>query len=170
LAGKITPDGSQRKLKMNKLIVASLIALGLTITAAEARDGIKVGLLSCDIEGGVGFIIGSSKGVDCVFEPSGGGRLEHYAGSIDKLGIDIGITNRTAAAWLVFAPGKLNRGALEGSYGGASAEATVLAGVGANVLVGGFERNVNLQPLSVQVQTGLNIAAGIAGLRLDYMR
>lgn len=152
---------------MNKLIVASLVALGLSIVPAQAREGVKVGLLSCDIEGGVGFIIGSSKGVECVYEPSGGGRVEHYAGSIDKFGIDIGVTKRTAAAWLVFAPGKLKRGALEGSYGGASAEATVLAGVGANVLVGGFEKSVNLQPLSVQVQTGLNIAAGIAALRLD---
>jgi len=152
---------------MNKLIAASLIALGLSMVPAEAKEGVKVGLLSCDIEGGVGFIIGSSKGVDCVFE--GGGRVEHYAGSIDKFGIDIGVTKRTAAAWVVFAPGKLKRGALEGSYGGASAEATVLAGVGANVLVGGFEKSVNLQPVSVQVQTGLNIAAGIAALRLDYV-
>ncbi len=154
---------------MNKLIATSLIALGLTLTGAEAKDGVKVGVLSCDIEGGVGFILGSSKGVDCVFEPSGGGDVEHYAGSIDKLGIDIGITGRTAAAWLVFAPGKLKRGALEGGYGGASAQATVIAGVGANVLVGGFEKSVNLQPLSVQVQTGLNIAAGVAALRLDYV-
>ncbi len=152
---------------MNKIVAASLIAFGLTVTAAEAKEGVKIGVLSCDIEGGVGFIVGSSKGVDCIFE--GGGRVEHYEGTIDKLGIDIGVTKRTAAVWVVFAPGKLKRGALEGSYGGASAEATVLAGIGANVLIGGFENNINLQPLSVQVQTGLNIAAGVAALRLDYV-
>ncbi|MGH6906423.1 MAG: DUF992 domain-containing protein [Aestuariivirga sp.] len=155
---------------MKKLIAASLAALALTIVTAEARSGVKIGLLSCGIEGGVGFIIGSSKGVDCVFQPAGGGRVEHYQGSIGKLGIDIGVTDQSVVAWAVFAPGKIKRGALEGSYGGATAEATVIGGLGANVLVGGFERTVNLQPVSVQAQTGLNIAAGIAGLRLDYVQ
>ena len=155
---------------MNKLIVASLIALGLTLTAAQANTGVKIGVLSCGIEGGVGFIIGSSKGVACVFRPTGGGRAEHYQGSIGKLGIDIGVTDQTAVAWAVFAPGKIKRGALAGSYGGVSAEATVVAGLGANVLIGGFEKTINLQPVSVQAQTGLNIAAGIAGLHLDYVR
>ena len=147
-----------------------LIALGVLITAAEAKTGVKVGLLSCGIEGGAGFIIGSSKGVACVYQPSGGGRIEHYRGSINKLGIDIGVTNKTAVAWAVFAPGKIKHGALEGGYGGVSAEATVVAGLGANVLVGGFEKTINLQPVSVQAQTGLNIAAGIAGLHLYYVR
>ena len=71
--------------------------------------------------------------------------------------------------WAVFAPGKVKKGALQGSYGGASAEATVIAGLGANVLIGGSGKSINLQPLSVQAQTGLNVAAGIAGLRLDYV-
>lgn len=155
---------------MNKLIATSLIALGLVITAAEAKTGVKIGLLSCGIEGGAGFIIGSSKGVACVYQPSGGGRIEHYRGSISKLGIDIGVTNKTAVVWAVFAPGKIKRGALEGGYGGATAEATVVAGLGANVLIGGFNRSINLQPVSVQAQTGLNIAAGVAGLRLDYVK
>jgi hypothetical protein len=82
------------------------------------------------------------------------------------LGIDIGVTDRTVLAWAVFAPGKINKGALKGSYSGASAEATVLVGLGANVLVGGFNEGINLQPLSVQAQTGLNIAAGVASLKL----
>ncbi|MGH6820291.1 MAG: DUF992 domain-containing protein [Methylocella sp.] len=154
---------------MKKLIATSLAALALTIVTAEAGSGVKVGLLSCSIEGGVGFIIGSSKDVDCVYQPAGGGDAEHYQGSIDKLGIDIGVTGRTVVAWAVFAPGEIKPGALEGSYGGASAEVTVVAGLGANVLVGGSDKAINLQPVSVQAQTGLNIAAGMAGLRLDYV-
>ena len=155
---------------MKKLIVTSLAALALTVMAADAREGVKVGMLSCGVEGGAGFIIGSSKGVDCVFQPSGGGHIEHYQGSLGKLGIDIGVTDKTVVAWAVFAPGKVKRGALEGSYGGASAEATVIAGLGANVLVGGFKKTINLQPVSVQAQTGLNVAAGLASLRLDYVQ
>ena len=61
-------------------------------------------------------------------------------------------------------------GALAGSYGGASAEASVVAGVGANVLVGGSNRTIELQPLSVQGQIGLNVAAGVAGIELRWVR
>ncbi len=153
---------------MNKLIATAIIATGLAIPQAQA-DGVKIGLLSCSIDGGVGFIIGSSKAIDCVYQPAGGGHVEHYEGSIGKLGIDIGITNGSSVVWAVFAPGKTKPGGLKGSYGGASAEATIVVGLGANVLIGGFRKSINLQPVSVQAQTGLNIAAGIAGLRLDYV-
>ncbi len=154
---------------MKKLILASLLAAGLAVPAAQAKEGVKIGVLTCHVEGGVGLILGSSKGVECAYQPASGKRAEHYAGHITKLGIDIGVTGDTVIVWAVFAPGKIKRGALEGSYAGASAEATVIAGLGANVLIGGFERAVNLQPVSVQAQTGLNIAAGIAGLKLDYV-
>jgi hypothetical protein len=55
---------------------------------------------------------------------------------------------------------------LVGSYGGLSAEATVGVGVGANALIGGSDKSIVLQPLSVQAQQGLNIAAGVASLQL----
>lgn len=153
---------------MRKILSVGLLALVAMASAADAKSGVKIGVLSCGIGGGVGFIIGSSKPVDCVYRPSSGGRAERYSGSIGKLGIDIGVTNETVLAWAVFAPGKTKKGALKGSYTGASAEATVGIGLGANVLVGGFNKGINLQPLSVQAQTGLNIAAGVASLKLRY--
>ncbi len=153
---------------MRKILSAGLLALVAMASAADAKSGIKIGVLSCGVEGGVGYIIGSSKGVDCVYQPAGGGRPEHYSGSIGKLGIDIGVTQQTVLAWAVFAPGKVKKGALKGSYSGASAEATVLVGLGANVLIGGFNKGINLQPVSVQAQTGLNVAAGISSLKLRY--
>ena len=155
---------------MKKFVITALIALAIAAPAAEAKSGVKIGLLSCGIAGGVGYIIGSSKAVDCVFQPASGGKDEHYRGSIGKLGIDIGVTSQSVVAWAVFAPGKTKRGALQGNYGGVSAEATVVAGLGANVLIGGFEKTITLQPVSVQAQTGLNIAAGIAGLRLTFVK
>jgi hypothetical protein len=70
--------------------------------------------------------------------------------------------------WSVFAPsGRYSRGALAGNYSGASAEATVGAGLGANVLLGGSNRSFALQPVSLQGQSGLNIAAGVADLQLQ---
>ena len=103
---------------MKKFVLASLVALGLAATPALAESGIKVGLLTCNVEGGVGWVIGSSKDVDCVYQPAGGGHVEHYSGRIGKFGVDIGVTGNTTIAWAVFAPGKVNRGALKGSYSG----------------------------------------------------
>jgi Protein of unknown function (DUF992) len=152
---------------MKKLLTTALIATAMTFAASQAMaGGIKVGVLKCHIDGGAGFIIGSSKDVDCVFNPSGKRPDEHYTGTIGKLGIDIGVTHESYLAWLVFAPGKLKSGALKGSYTGASAEATLGLGIGANALIGGFRKGINLQPLSLQAQSGLNVAAGIASLHL----
>lgn len=154
---------------MRKILCVALFALAAMTAAADAKSGVKVGVLTCHVAGGVGFIIGSSKAVDCAYQPASGGEAEHYSGSIGKFGLDIGVTRQTVLAWAVFAPGTTKQGALKGSYTGASAEATVLVGVGANVLVGGFKNGINLQPLSVQAQSGLNVAAGIGSLKLRYV-
>jgi hypothetical protein len=161
-------DKSKRKILMRKILTVTLLALVTMASAADAKSGVKVGMLSCGVEGGVGFIIGSSKAIDCVYQPASGSAPEHYSGSIDKFGLDVGVTNQTVLAWAVFATGKTNKGGLKGSYAGASAEATVGIGLGANVLVGGFDKGINLQPVSVQAQTGLNIAAGVSSLKLAY--
>lgn len=150
---------------MKKIAFAALLALLVPLAPAYAKSGVKTGILDCDVSAGVGFIVGSSKAVQCTFK--GNGRVEHYEGRIGKLGVDIGATGKASMAWVVFAPGKINKGALEGSYNGASAQATVIAGLGANVLVGGFEKTINLQPLSVQGQTGINVAAGLTSLSLQ---
>jgi Protein of unknown function (DUF992) len=155
---------------MKKIIAISMLALGLASTASDAGTGVKVGVLTCRVEGGAGFLIGSAKGVDCTYKPAGGGHSEHYSGSIGKFGIDIGVTNDAVLAWAVFAPGGTQAGALKGSYAGIGAEATPGIGIGANLLIGGFRKTINLQPLSVQAQTGLNISAGIASMTLRYDR
>ena len=152
---------------MKKFVLASLLAAGVSVTPAFAAVGVKIGMLTCSVDGGIGYIIGSSKGMDCVYQSAAGGHVEHYTGRIGKLGVDIGVTGNTTIAWAVFAPGKVKAHALKGSYAGASAEATVIGGLGANVLVGGFRNTINLQPVSVQAQTGLNVAAGIASLHLE---
>lgn len=152
---------------MKKIITAALVTFGLLASSALAETGVKVGMLTCNVEGGVGYIIGSSKAIECSYRPSSGGKSESYQGRIGKLGVDIGITEQTTIAWAVFAPGKIKAGALKGSYTGATAEATIIGGLGANVLVGGFGKTINLQPVSLQAQTGLNVAAGIASLNLE---
>lgn len=152
-----------------KVVTAGIaIAFGLSMAPAFAKDAVKAGVLDCDVSGGVGLILGSSKAVACTFK-KGNGRVEHYEGKLGKLGIDIGATGKASMAWVVFAPGKVKNGALAGTYAGASAEATAGAGLGANVLIGGFGKTISLQPVSVQGQTGLNVAAGLASLSLSYV-
>jgi hypothetical protein len=152
---------------MYKTALAAIVSLGVLSVPVLAKSGVKTGVLDCDVSAGVGMIIGSSKTVHCTFK-KGNGSVEHYEGKLGKLGVDIGVTNEASMAWIVFAPGKVGKGALAGSYTGATAEATVVAGLGANVLVGGFEKSINLQPVSVSGKTGLNVAAGLASLSLDY--
>ena len=55
---------------------------------------------------------------------------------------------------------RVGRGDLAGNYGGVGANASVGVGFGGNFLVGGPENSYALQPISVQGQTGLNVAAG----------
>ncbi|MGH6726410.1 MAG: DUF992 domain-containing protein [Pseudolabrys sp.] len=136
------------------------------MSAATAQQNVKVGTLVCDVSAGIGLIIGSQKGVQCLFNPNQPGPPEAYVGTISKLGLDIGGTTAGQMVWAVYSPTSRVFGALAGVYTGATAEATVAVGLGANVLVGGSNRTIALQPLSVTGQTGLNLAAGVAQLSL----
>lgn len=152
------------------LTLASLAIAAAFSGSASAQDRVQAGSLTCDVSAGIGLIIGSQRSVNCSFTPSVPGPIEYYSGTISKLGVDVGATARSVMVWLVWAPTNRPVGGLTGSYGGATAEATVVAGLGANVLVGGSNRTVALQPLSVTGQTGLNVAAGVAELDLRFMR
>ena len=152
---------------MTMRLGACALALAFAISSAQAQSTVKAGTLSCDVSGGIGLIIGSHKTMSCRFDPVAPGWLpEAYSGSIGKLGIDLGATTRGQMVWAVFAAGSPAPGALAGDYAGATAEATFAVGLGANVLVGGSHRSIALQPVSVTGQTGLNLAAGVAVLRL----
>ena len=152
------------------VVVVVVAAVALPIPASAQANRTKVGTLSCDISGGIGLIITSKKDLTCMFTPSQPGPKEVYVGSITKFGLDLGATAGGEMVWAVYAPSTRKFGALAGNYGGATAEATVGAGLGANVLVGGSDRTVALQPVSVQGQAGLNVAAGVADLRLRPAR
>lgn len=126
---------------------------------AGERGGVRVGTLRCDMDGGVGYVFGSAKEVNCTFH-STRGEMDNYTGVIRKLGVDLGYTRHGKLVWAVFAPTAGPReGSLAGRYRGATAEATVIFGAGANVLVGGTTGSVHLQLLSLTGQRGINVAA-----------
>ena len=145
------------------------LAAGVCAYGASAlAQGVKVGTLTCNVAGGYGLIFGSTQAVNCTLAPTGGAP-QHYVGSIEKFGVDIGYVKGGVLIWTVFAPAiNVAPGSLAGTYGGATAGAAVGAGLGANVLVGGSGNTIALQPLSVQGMTGLNIAAGVAAMTLTY--
>ena len=147
---------------------AVLFAVGsLLVTPAQAA-GVQIGTLTCHVEPGFGLVLGSSKEVNCHYRAAQGFQ-ETYVGSITKIGVDIGYTRGGTMVWAVFAPSSdAAPGALEGRYGGLTAGATVGIGLGANVLLGGFDRSIALQPLSVEGNTGLNLAAGIGAMNLRH--
>jgi hypothetical protein len=152
------------------LVVA--LALGLAVGPAEpvAAQQVRSGVLTCDVSAGMGLILGSQKLVSCRFSPEGPGRREDYDGSITKFGLDLGLTSSGVMVWAVFTNTVAGSGFLAGDYFGASGEATVGAGLGANVLLGGSNRTVALQPISLSGQTGLNLAIAVTALQLGRPR
>jgi Protein of unknown function (DUF992) len=150
------------------VVTALTMMLGAFVVAAPAHaQGVKVGVLSCNVSSGFGFIFGSSRSLNCTFSgPSK--RYEHYTGAINRFGVDIGYVQGGVLVWSVLAPTMTPAPcALAGNFGGATAQATVGVGVGANVLIGGSGNTISLQPVSIEGTTGLNVAAGIASITLQ---
>ena len=153
------------------LAAMTVFAIAASIVPSTAQKAnATLGVLDCVVEGGTGFIIGSQKRLQCTFTSANTALApETYAGVIKKFGLDVGGTKKGVLRWRVLAPtGDVYApGVLAGDYTGVSAEATVVVGAGANVLVGGSSRSFTLQPVSLQAQTGLNVAAGVTSFKLS---
>jgi hypothetical protein len=154
------------KIRSFRRVLLAATALLAASTLANAQDRAKVGALRCDVSGGLGFIITSTREMECIFT-SANGFTERYWGKVQKFGLDIGATTDGVLGWDVYSPTVgPRRGALAGDYAGVAASATAGPGVGANALVGGSDRSFTLQPLSIQVQAGLELSAGVESLAL----
>jgi hypothetical protein len=145
------------------VIAAAAFAFVLTSSADTQPRRVQVGQLNCSLSSGIGLVVGSQRNVNCLFKADNAPD-EAYTGTMTRIGLDIGVTSGGVIIWAVFADTDRYTGMLSGHYVGATAEASVAVGLGANVLIGGSNRSVALQPLSVQGQVGLNIAAGVGEL------
>lgn len=155
--------------KFGAAAAAAAVAIGTLSGAAQAQaPSVRVGVLTCNVSSGWGFVFGSTRGLRCTFSGAPG-HIEYYAGNISKFGVDIGYTQGAVMVWAVVAPSPdLAPGALTGDYVGATASATVGVGAGANALVGGSNRSIALQPVSIEGNAGLNVAAGVASMSLRF--
>ena len=156
-------------MRISTLSGMAIAVLAASFTGANALP-VRAGILQCQGGQNVGFVVGSVTSLECVFQ-SEGGRPEPYIATIRRFGLDLGVTDQTQFSWAVNAPSsRVGRGELAGNYGGVGANASVGIGGGSNFLVGGPQNSYALQPISVQGQTGLNVAAGVAGLELQPVR
>jgi hypothetical protein len=157
---------------INKLFMtASAAALMLgaaTFAHAAEGAGVKVGVLTCKVEPGWSYVVGSSKALECSYSPSKG-KKERYYGDIQKVGLDLGYSEGATMVWGVVAPtSDVGKDALEGDYAGVSASVAAGVGAGAKVLVGGLDKSITLQPLSVEGDKGINLAVGVAAINLKH--
>lgn len=156
---------------MKTVLKAGLAAAAVLVAGAmpaSAQSRVQVGTLTCNLAPNVAFVIGSVRDMSCAFRPAVRGiKPATYTGTIRRFGLDIGVNGRGTLVWGVFAPSaKVPRGALRGTYVGAAGSASIGVGLGANVLVGGSQNTFALQPLSLEGQTGLNLALGVSDLTL----
>ena len=148
---------------------AALALAAILSAAPAAADSVKVGTLSCRVSPGWGYLVASSRDLRCEFHPTDGPG-ERYQGTVAKFGLDIGYTTGGILVWDVVAPRTdLEPGALAGDYVGATAGVTAGIGFGANALIGGIAHSVALQPLSLEGNTGLNLAAGLGSIHLRFV-
>jgi len=158
---------------MRRLFILAAIAITIgmgmlagSVANAQPIQRVQIGVLECRGGASVGFIVGSVTHLGCVLRVEGMAE-DRYIATIQKIGLDLGITEETALAWGVYAPtNRLGPGDLAGDYAGAQGSASLGVGAGGNVLVGGSNNSIALQPLSLQGQVGLSVAAGLESLEL----
>jgi hypothetical protein len=152
--------------RLSALLLGIATTAVLTASQAQSQQGVQLGVLNCRGGASVGFVVGSVTNLGCVL--TGTGRPDQpYVATVRKVGLDLGITEETALSWAVFAPVNYSGpGDISGNYAGAQSSASIGVGVGANVLVGGSQNSIALQPLSLQGSVGLNVAAGLQSLEL----
>jgi hypothetical protein len=139
-----------------------------------ANSGVYIGALTCNVSGSTGFILGSSKNLDCVYLTKDG-VSQAYAGTIRKFGIDLGYTKAGHMVWHVFQLGGLvgsklttDPKVLAGGFIGEQAQIVAGAGAGSNWLYGGANNQVVLQATDIQGgNAGYNLAYGVAEISLS---
>ncbi len=157
--------------QVRRLVVSMILVLGTSTSASvtsQAQNAwVQAGVLTYRLNPSIGFIIAGHQSMECNFREAGSDIIQRYDGAINTIGLDVGVTDGGVLAWAVFAPTKgVRAGALAGEYVGASGDIGIGVGAGANVLIGGSDRTVALQPLSLEGSVALNVALGVSMLKL----
>lgn len=158
----------RRCLRQNLLLaMLSIAALGTAPALGQSlQSWAQAGMLTCNLNPSVGFILFGHQSMECRFQPVAG-PMQAYDGAINTVGIDLEISGGGRFAWAVFGSASgIPYGALAGEYVGASGDIGLGVGVGANALIGGSNRGVALQPVSLEGSMAINAVAGLSQLKL----
>ena len=159
-----------RTVSIARTALLALFASAPFAVAQESTPSVEIGKLTCAVQGETSFVVGSTNSLSCTFEPAGGGAPTVYRGESSEYGLDIGTPGSGTLVWGVLAPtADTKPGALEGTYAGVTAGASLGAGLKANALLGGLDRSIALNPLSVESQTGTNLTLGVTSLTLTAL-
>lgn len=151
-------------------VAFAAVVFGGVPTVAQAQTGAPAGRLTCNVEGGIGLVVTSHRPMECRFSPRRG-PVQRYTGIVRSFGLDVGTIRRSTMSWRVYGPyARAPLGALAGTYAGAAAGASLGAGGSGNLLVGGVNNEVTLQPLSLQSRRGYNVAVGVTGFELSLVQ
>jgi Protein of unknown function (DUF992) len=160
------------------LFVGLLVTIPMALDSfaqerAPAKPLMHIGFLSCNVASGWGFVFGSSRKLQCTYtSESKNSKAEYYTGNINRVGTDIGYSKSGVMLWSVYAPGMdvtSTQGFLAGSYQGQTASAAFGSSVGGqNSMRGGEDKSIELRPINVEGNTGLNLAAGVSTIVLKF--
>ncbi len=164
---------------MNRFVTAATaVTLALTagacmqqsspqqLNTTNANSRIYIGALSCNVAGGTGYVLASSKTMECVFLDRNGQSAE-YSGTINKVGIDIGYTKAVHTVWRVYSLGsdrKANQ--LSGTYVGEQGTVAASSQAGGNWIYGGPNAEIGMVASGIVKDAGYNLATGIAEMSL----
>jgi len=150
---------------IKKVLLA--VAMVTLATPVFADAGVRLGTLTCRLTGIDNMIVYTDEKFACSFQHTDGS-VESYIGEIKKVGIDLSVKKNYTLVWLVLAATAESHkpGGMAGTYVGASADAAVGAGGGAQYLIGGFNKSISLQPYSVAGETGTGVSVGIESFEL----
>lgn len=144
------------------------IAAASAAAPASAADRVQSGVLVCNAGASIGMIVTSKQQLSCTYTPADNSPVANYKGTIEQIGIDLGVTGGGVMTWGVLAVSKnVAPGALAGKYSGISGDVALGVGIGANALVGN-DKSFVLNPISVEGNVGASLALGVAGLTLTY--
>ena len=119
---------------------------------------------TCRVDPNIGFIIVGHQPMQCVYT-----QAPNAIPQVPPQSYDGALSTGSVLSWAVFAPTMgVPAGALAGEYVGVSADVGLGLGAGANVLLGGSNRTIALQPLSLQGSTAINVIAGVSSLKLRW--
>src|SRR6266568_3165228 len=98
VSGKISKV-NRRSTMQRSSCTSALAALmfAASLGPAAAQSGVQVGVLECRGSGSISFVIGSVHEFTCLF--SGAGPVQPYHGLVQKVGLDLGVTDRSVLGW-----------------------------------------------------------------------